>query len=91
LDEVERWIERIPIFRAHLASQQRFREAAVSFELWTTGTFAADAVTFLEAQKKNRTKTPIDWRDGSQIAEMARKGKEQTILEALNQHFLKHP
>ena len=91
LDEVEDWLRRIPTFRAHLTGEQRFREAAISFEIWTTGTFTPDALARLESEKPKRTKTPISWRDGGQVAEIAKNAKEKAIREALYEHFLKHP
>jgi len=91
LAEIEDWLRRIPVFRAHIVGEQRFREAAISFEIWTTGTFSADALALLHAEKPRRTKTPISWKDGSQVAEIARTAKEKSIREALYEHFLKHP
>jgi hypothetical protein len=91
LHEVEDWLRRIPTFRAHLTGEQRFREADISFEIWTTGTFTSDALAHLESEKKNRTKTPISRKDGSQVAEIAKTAKEKAIKEALYEHFLKHP
>lgn len=91
LEEVDNWVARIPTFRAHLASESRFREASITFELWTTGTFAADALAKLEAERPKRTRTPIAWRDGAAVAEIAKKSKEKAIREALDEHFLKHP
>jgi hypothetical protein len=84
-------LRRIPTFRAHLIRQQRFREAAISFEIWTTGTFTDDALALLEFEKPKRTKTPIAWKDGTQVAEIAKGAKEKAIREALYEHFLKHP
>jgi hypothetical protein len=90
-EEVQDWLRRIPTFRAHLIRQQRFREAAISFEIWTTGTFTDDALALLEFEKPKRTKTPIAWKDGTQVAEIAKGAKEKAIREALYEHFLKHP
>ena len=90
-DEVQDWIRRIPIFRAHLVREQRFREAAISFEIWTTGVFSSGALALLEDEKKKRTKTPINWKDGMQVAEVAKRAKEKAIREALYEHFLRHP
>jgi hypothetical protein len=89
--EIEDWLKRIPIFRAHLVREQRFREAKISFEIWTTGTFHPDALSLLQAEKPKRTKTPIDWKDGSAVAEIAKGAKEKAIYKALNEHFLRHP
>jgi hypothetical protein len=90
-DEVADWLRRIPTFRAHLVGEKRFREAAISFEIWTTGTFTADALALLGAEKQKRTKTPIAWKDGVQVAEIAKAAKEKAIREALYEHFLRHP
>jgi hypothetical protein len=91
LDEVENWIGRIPVFRAHLIAESRFREMKISFELWTTGTFSPDALAHLQAEKLKRTKTLIAWKDGTGIREMAKTAKEKAIGKALDEHFLKHP
>jgi hypothetical protein len=91
VEEVQDWLRRIPIFRAHLAREQRFREALIKFEIWTTGTFSADALSLLESEQPRRTKTPIEWKDGMAVAGIAKTAKEKSIREALNEHFLKHP
>lgn len=91
LEEVEIWFSRIPIFRTHLRSQERFREAQLSFELWTTGTFTSNALAKLQFEKKRRTKDPIRWKDGQAVLEVAKSGKEKAIRIALHNHFLRHP
>lgn len=91
IEDVDDWLRRIPTFRGHIAKEARFREAAISFELWTTGTFEPDALAKLEQEKQKRTKTPIDWKDGIAVSAIAKKAKEKSINDALNQHFLKHP
>ena len=90
-DEVSDWLRRIPTFRAHLIRENRFREAAISFEIWTTGEFSPEALSLLESEKPKRTKTRIDWKNGLQVADIARGAKEKTVREALYEHFLKHP
>lgn len=91
LHEVETWLSRIPTFRAHLRAEQRFREIPISFEIWTTGTFSADALERLASEKRKRTKYPIDWKDGAAIRALAKKGKEKAICKALDEHFFEHP
>ena len=91
LEEVEDWLRRIPTFRAHLRKQDRFRETQHSFELWTTGTFAPDALVKLQYEKTRRTKSPIAWKDGRAVSEVAKRAKEKAIRIALDSHFLKHP
>lgn len=91
IEDVDDWLRRIPTFRAHLVKEARFREAEISFELWTTGTFEPDALQKLIHEKQARTKTKIDWKDGMGVAAIAKAAKEKSISDTLNQHFLKHP
>ena len=91
IDEVEKWLRRIPIFRVHLARQERFSESRLSFELWTTGKFTAEALSRLEEEKARRTRWPINWKDGKAVLDVARKAKQKAIRQALENHFLKHP
>jgi hypothetical protein len=91
IEDVDDWLRRIPTFRAHIVKEAGFREAEISFELWTTGTFEPDALQKLEQQKQARTKTRIDWKDGAAVSMIAKAAKEKSINDALNQHFLKHP
>ena len=91
LEEVEEWLAKIPTFRAFYANHNTLREAKHSFEIWTSGTIAPDALSKLEAEKLKRVKATIDWKDGADVLAMARLGKEKTIADALKQHFFHHP
>jgi hypothetical protein len=66
-------------------------ENEIRFELWTSGEFEPDALATLERQKQQRTKTPIDWKDGNQVRAVSIKHKEKAITSAFDQHFFKHP
>jgi hypothetical protein len=88
-EEAQDWIRRLPTFFSHIRACNR--EAAVSFELWTSGEIEADALAYLKQEQKNRTRTPISWRAGKDILSLAVKGKEKAITEALKQHFFHHP
>jgi hypothetical protein len=91
LREVDKWLNRVPIFCKYLQSQQRFRETKISLELWTSGIFSDDAIARLNHEKQHRTRTSIDWKDGRAVRELANKAKEKAIGKALDEHFLKHP
>jgi hypothetical protein len=91
LEEVENWINRLPIFQSHLRSQSHLKEAKLGFELWTSAHFDNDALEYLSREKLKRVKFPIDWKDGQQVLDIAHQGKEKAIANALQQHFLKHP
>lgn len=89
--EVERWLQKVAIMRAHYRAHPIFREAEVRFELWTSGAIQPDALAYLQEEKARRTKTPIDWKDGQAVLALARAGKEKSIADALSQHFIAHP
>jgi hypothetical protein len=89
--EVETWLQKIAIIRAHYSVHNTLREAQHRFEIWTSGTIDADALALLEEEKKKRVKSPINWKDGDAVLALAREGKEKGIADALSQHFFKHP
>ncbi len=89
--EVRDWIKQLPVFRAYLNNQDRFRESVISFEIWTTGTFSKDAINLLKKEKSGRVKNLIDWKEGKDVLNISKKGKQKGITDALNQHYLKHP
>jgi len=89
--EVEEWLRKTGTMRAHYREHPEFREAKVTFELWTSGTIHADALDLLESEKARRTKTEINWKDGKAVLELAKAGKEKSITDALKEHFMQHP
>lgn len=91
LAEVETWLQKVAIIRAHYRAHPSLREAEHRFEIWTTGSIAPDALSRLEEEKAKRTKSPIDWKDGQAVLALARAGKEKGIADALQQHFIGHP
>lgn len=91
LEEVETWLRKIAIMRAHYLNDPRFRESRIRFELWTSGTIHPDALAKLEYEKMRRTRMPIGWKDGQAVLELARGGKEKALTDALYEHFIRHP
>lgn len=89
--EVESWLQKIVIMRAHYGVHPYLYGAKQRFEIWTSGTIDADALALLEAEKVRRTKAPIDWKDGDAVLALAKDDKEKGIADALNQHFFRHP
>lgn len=89
--EVQTWLEKIAIIRAHYKLHHSLREAEHRFEIWTTGSIETDALALLQDEKAKRVKAPIDWKDGAAVLELAKAGKEKGITDALNQHFFHHP
>ena len=91
LEDVDDWLAKIPVFRAHYAHHHTLREAEQRYEIWTSGSIAPDALTKLEAERERRVKAPIGWMDGKAVLALARDGKEKAIADAMNQHFIEHP
>lgn len=90
LDEVQRWLQKTAIMRAHLANNH-LREAAVTFEIWTSGTFETDAMAYLIAEQARRKKAPIAWKEGVDVLQFATDRKQKAVADAFRQHFLNHP
>jgi hypothetical protein len=90
-EEVEDWLRRLRIFKAHVRTNESLREADIHFELWTSGEFEPDALATLEKEKQHRTKTIIDWKDGKLVRSLSIKGKEKAITSAFDEHFFRHP
>ena len=91
VEEVNKWLKKIPTIRTHYRSQTSLREAVYRFEIWTSGTIDSDALDLLKKEKEQRVKHPIAWKDGQDVLSLAREGKEKGIADALNQHYLRHP
>ncbi|TKT81025.1 hypothetical protein [Aquamicrobium sp. LC103] len=91
LEEVETWLKKISIVKAHYREHNSLREAQHRFEIWTSGSIAPEALAKLAEEKEKRIKSPIDWKDGRAVLDLAKLEKEKGIVDALNQHFLVHP
>ena len=85
--DVNDWLKRLPLFKGYVKKQNHFKEAKVSFELWSTGTFSDKAIDKLEKEKRKRIKNPINWKDGEKILNVARGTQEQGIVRALKEHY----
>ena len=91
LKEVESWLKRIQIMRDYIDSRPDLYNKKITYEMWTTGKFHSDALRKLETERKNRTKQRIAWKNGSEILAIAITYNLHPIVEALNEHYLKHP
>ena len=91
LEEVKDWLRKLPIMQDFVANRDDLREYDQTYEFWTTGTFEANALNKLKDEQRLRTKKTITWKDGNDICKVAAKLRLKTIVDALNQHFLKHP
>ncbi len=91
LDEVNKWLNKLPVIQNYVNTQPRLREYHQTYEIWTTGKFDDDAMEKLVLVSKRRKKKPIQWRDGVGIREIAARRKLKAIGDALDEHFLRHP
>lgn len=91
-DEIELWLtKKIPIIRSALLEENRFKNVKISFEYWTSGDFSTDAIQLLKQKSSEINKYKILWKNGKDILDYARKIKSGTMIDTLNQHYMKHP
>lgn len=91
LEEVGRWLSKLPIVRDYVASRTDLRERKQTYAFWTTGTFEPDAMAKLTYEQQQRTKRPIEWKDGEAVRKIAADLNLGPIRDALREHFVKHP
>ena len=91
LEEVEHWLSKLPIMRDYVANRPDLREYDQTYAFWTTGTFEPDALAKLTYEQQQRTRRPIEWKDGEAVREIAVQLKLKSISDALQEHFMKHP
>lgn len=90
-DEIVTWLDKVNrIWRCHRADA-RFHGCKFGFELWTTGEFDEGAIQRLLQEKQQRSRISLDWRNGPQVREYAKKASRKSILDTLDQHYFKHP
>jgi hypothetical protein len=91
-DAIDLWIsKKIPIIRGALLQEDRFRNANMFFEYWTSGEFSPEAIALLEKKSNKTKKYKISWKNGSDVLNYAREIKSNTMIDTLNQHYTKHP
>jgi hypothetical protein len=90
VDEIQHWLRKVSVIQNGLR-QNRDREAEISFEIWTTGSFSPEAQALLVEQKAARTRTSIGWKTGIEVVALATQMREKAVSEVLRQHFVQHP
>ena len=91
LSEVDRWLRKLPIMRDYVDIHPELRKCAQTHAFWTTGTFEPDALAKLTRERQQRTKRPIEWKDGKDVREVALRLNLKSIGDALQEHFMRHP
>jgi hypothetical protein len=89
VEEIQHWLKKLRVAQKHL--KNRDREAHISFEIWTTGSFTPDARALLEKEQKQRKQSPINWKSGAEVALYASSLREKAVSDVLKQHFVQHP
>ena len=91
-DDIDSWLsKKVPIIRGALMREKRFNKASMIFEYWTSGEFSPEAIDLLRKKENETRKYKICWKNGSDILNYARRIKSSTMVDTLNQHYLKHP
>lgn len=87
--EVEEWFRRINRIHKIYRTREEFQRHRFGFEIWTTGNFDEDAQALLKAEKKERTRIRIEWKDGRQVREYAKRANHKAILDTLDEHYFR--
>lgn len=92
LEDVEHWLtERVAPIHKVLKIEDRLLVADFSYEYWTCGSFAPDAIARLEAAKANTRQYAIRWKDGPAIRQYASRIRNKAVLKMLDEHYFNHP
>jgi hypothetical protein len=91
LEEVQKWRDdRVPLIHKILRSENRFSEKSFTFELWTNGPIATDALDWLRSQP-----APADcvlgWKDGEAMKVYVDKTTQPALRKAMKEHYFRHP
>lgn len=89
--EIYKWIKvRIPQIKQWIESQERFHSTTnVSFEYWTTSGYTEEAIKLINDYKPK--KFNVEFKNGKDVLKYATETKEQSITNALKEHFFSHP
>ncbi|MDH4442140.1 MAG: hypothetical protein QE284_17360 [Rhizobium sp.] len=91
LEEVQRWHgDRVPLLHSIIRTDSRFYNKPLSFELWTNGPIAVDALAWLREQPI-RSDLSLAWRDGTEMKTYTDRAANTAIRKALNEHYFRHP
>jgi hypothetical protein len=62
----------------------------VTFELWTNGPIAADALKWLESYPVAKDYS-VNWKDGDAMKSYVEKTSSAAIRRAMSEHYFHHP
>jgi hypothetical protein len=91
LDEMKKWREdRVPLLHKIFETDSRLSGKRVTFELWTNGPIAADALSWLKAYPATKAYA-VKWKDGNAMKPYVEKASSQAIRRAMREHYFHHP
>lgn len=91
LEETRKWREdRVPLLHKILRSEGRFATKSFTFELWTNGHIASDALQWLESVPSTSEYT-VGWKDGEAMKPYVDKAASPAIRKAMKEHYFLHP
>jgi hypothetical protein len=91
LEEVRKWHDdRVPLLHSIFRAERRFQDKALTFEIWTNGPFARDALEWVTAQPA-REGYQLAWKDGESVKKYANSTTNSAIRRTLNEHYFRHP
>lgn len=89
-EDVERWYSnRVPLIHRILNTGHKRVERPFHFEIWTNGTFAASALSWLEDQPKTCDGYTVDWKDGAALKIYADRASNVSLRDMLNEHYFR--
>lgn len=88
---IMRWIVQVQLMRRYFSSNEVYRNRKLTFEYWTSSDFSPEAIEELAEFKQRNNKITINWKNGSDILSIARDDNLTSIVNTLNDHYLKHP
>lgn len=91
VEMIEIWFKRVQRIRKFYQNSEAYRDRKLTFEYWTSSAFTPEAEEKLKAFREKNHRVCIDWKDGKQILQIARQDRLNTIVDALNEHYFKHP
>ncbi|UPK17606.1 hypothetical protein [Bradyrhizobium sp. 131] len=91
LDEARKWRhDRVPLLHKIFKTDSRLSGKHVTFELWTNGPIAADALEWLTNYPPSKDYS-VNWRDGDAIKSYVDRATSSAIRRAMSEHYFHHP
>jgi hypothetical protein len=91
LQEIQKWrSDRVPLLHKILRSDSRFADKKLTFELWTNGPIASDALEWMKTVPVADDYT-VGLKDGEAMKTYVDKASSPSIRNAMREHYFRHP